>query len=117
MYQIKQINDSPLQRQTLVLPDGTSFTMTIYYMLQQYAWFIRSLTYGEDFTLNGFKISNSPNMLHQFKNQIPFGIACFTKGNREPTQKEDFSSLTSVLYVLSEAEVEAYSEYLSGQVS
>jgi hypothetical protein len=111
MYLIQQITDDPLQSQTLILPDGTSLGLTINFVPMQYGWFITELSYGS-FTLNGLRISNSPNMLHQFKNQIPFGLGCFSTNNREPSQQEDFSSGTSQLYILSAAEVAQYAGLL-----
>lgn len=113
MTRIENISIDPLQQHTIVLPDGTSFAMTLYFISMQYGWFITNLTYN-DFVLNGLRVCDSPNMLHQFRNQVPFGLACITKGNREPTQLQDFSSLNSSLYLLSEDEVEAYEEFLSG---
>lgn len=116
MNQLQQITSDPYQTQEFIMPDGTSFTMTLRYAPMQYGWYIEELVYG-DFRIKGIRVCNSPNMLYQFKNQIPFGLACFTKGNREPTQQQDFSSQTAILYLLTEEEVEEYAEYLSGQVS
>lgn len=113
MFQINQITDDSLQNQNLVLPDGTVISLTIYFVPMQYGWFITELTYGT-FTLNGLRICNSPNMLHQFKNQIPFGLACFSTASREPSLQQDFSSGASQLFVLTAAEVAQYSEFLSG---
>lgn len=113
MYLIQQITNDPYQTQDLVLPDGTVVSLTLYFIPMQYGWFITNLTYG-NFVLNGVRISNSPNILYQFKNQIPFGLACFSKGNREPSLQDDFSSGASQLFILSAAEVQAYSEFLSG---
>lgn len=113
MLQINQITDDPLQQQALTLPDGTIVYLTLYYLPRQLGWFITSLTYGT-FQLNGLRIINSPNMLHQFRNQIPFGLACFTSGNREPTQIEDFNQQNSILYILTSTEVNQYVEYLNG---
>ncbi len=115
MYKIQQVTADPLQKQKLILPDGTFLTLTIYYVPMQLGWFITELVYG-DFVLNGFRICNSPNMLYQWRNKLPFGLACFSKENREPTQQQDFSSGNSVMYLLSAAEVELYAEYLSGQI-
>lgn len=112
MYLIQQVSNDSKQLQNLILPDGTVVTMTIYFVPMQYGWFITELTYGT-FTLNGLRITNSPNMLHQFRNQIPFGLACFSKENREPSQQEDFSTGVSKLFILSEAEVEQYAEILA----
>lgn len=115
MFKINQITTDPLQKQNLILADGTQVQLTINYKSLQAGWFITELIYGS-FDLKGVRICNSPNLLYQFKNQIPFGLACFTSGNREPTQQEDFATGAAILYLLSEAEVEAYSEFLSGQV-
>jgi hypothetical protein len=110
---IQQITSDPLQQQTLILPDGSSLNMLVYFVPMQFGWFITNLTYGT-FILNGLRITNSPNMLNQFKNQIPFGLACFSTNNREPSQQQDFSSGASTLYLLTQAEVAQYSEFLSG---
>lgn len=114
MYIIQQVTSDPLQRQTLILPDGTSLTMTIYFRPLQAGWFINELVYGS-FILQGVRLTVSPNILRQFKNQIPFGLACLGNNtNREPTQQQDFSSKAFSLYILSAAEVIAYENYLEG---
>lgn len=111
MLLVQKITSNPFQKQTLVLDDGSFVRITLYFRPMQFGWFIEQLQYGL-FTLNGMRITNSPNMLHQFKNQIPFGIACFSAANREPTQQKDFSSGASKLYILTSAEVEQYAEFL-----
>lgn len=111
MFLIQRITANPLQTQTLTLEDGTSFSITLYLRPIQKGWFINELIYG-DFTLKGMRIVNSPNMLNQFRNQIPFGLGCFSTGNREPGLQQDFVSGASKLYVLSAAEVEEFQEYL-----
>ena len=113
MFIIQTITNDPQQKQTWVLQDGTAIAVQLEFKPMQFGWFINSLTYG-NFSLNGYRVVNSPNMLYQFKNQIPFGLACFTTGNREPNQQQDFSSGNSVLYILSAAEVDQYTEFLSG---
>ncbi len=111
MYLIQQITSAPHQSQTLVLPDGTSFSMTMYFVSLQQGWFITNLVYNK-FAIQGLRIVNSPNMLYQFRNQIPFGLACFSTANREPSLQEDFSSGASQLYVLSQDEVQSYTHFL-----
>lgn len=111
MFLIQQITNNPSQKQTLILQDGTSLTLTLQFVPMQYGWFITDLVY-QSFELKGIRICNSPNMLHQFRNQIPFGLACFSAANREPSQQNDFSSGASRLYVLSEAEVKQFTEFL-----
>ena len=114
MLQIQNTTADPQQTQTLVLPDGTQLTISMYYSDQSQSWLFTNITYGS-FVLNTYRITNSPNMLHQYRNQIPFGISCFsTQTTREPSQQEDFSSGLFGLYVLTAAEVNQYYEYLTG---
>lgn len=112
MNLINQITNNSRQRQIVPLEDGSSFELAIYFMPMQYGWFIEELIYG-DFTLKCLRITNSPNMLRQFQNKLPFGLACISLDEREPSQQEDFSSGASALYVLTAAEVEQYEDYLS----
>lgn len=82
----------------------------------QQGWFITQLTYG-NFTINELRITNNANMLYQFKNQIPFGLACVSPvTKREPSLQDDFATNSATLYILTAAEVEQFSEYLSGQI-
>lgn len=111
MLLIQQITSDALQQQTLVLPDGSGVLLQIYFRPMQYGWFINELTWN-DFTIKGLRITNSPNMLHQFRHQLTFGLGCFSSANREPSLQEDFSSGASKLYLLSETEVEEYVEFL-----
>lgn len=111
MLQIQQITSAPLQQQALTLDDGTRVTIKLYFRPMQYGWFLEELTYGS-FVLRGLRISNSPNMLYQWRNLLPFGIACFSSGNREPMLQQDFSSGASKLYLLTKAEVDRYTEIL-----
>lgn len=113
MHIVQQITEAPLQQMTLILPDGSSLTMTLYFVPMQQGWFIRNLTY-QTFVLNGLRITVSPNMLYQFRNLIPFGLACFSTNNREPSLAQDFSSGNCILYLLTEDEVDEYARLLSG---
>lgn len=116
MYLIEGISKYTYQKQRLILPNGDPIFLTIQFKPQQYGWFITELTYDQtNFALRGARIVVSPNLLFQYKNKIPFGIACFTKNNQEPTQQEDFSSGFAQLQILSEEEVRLLAEYISGQ--
>lgn len=112
MNLINNITDDTLQTSQLILPDGSQVQLTLCYKPMQYGWFIQSLTYG-NLTIQGRRIFVSPNILQQFCNQIPFGIACFSVGNREPSQQQDFSSNNCQLFLLSAAEVLAFTGFLS----
>ena len=115
MLRIEHITNDPLQQQVLVLPDGSSLTIELYYRLQQAGWFFNNLTHG-DFALNGMRVTNGLNILRQFKNTINFGLACYTDGDREPTQLSDFLSGVSKLYVLTSDDVLEVENILAGAV-
>lgn len=112
MYKLEQLTNDPLQELNITLEDGSTFVLTVYFMANQYSWTIQKLTYGT-FEINNVLITNNPNILFPWKNLIPFGIACFSESRREPSLIDDFSSEASSLYVLNQAEVDAYVEILS----
>lgn len=115
MFQIQNLTRDPKQKQTLVLPNGETIEITIEYSPQQLGWFIPSLVY-KDFEICGMRICVSPNMLYQYKNVIPFGLACRGVQQREPMLLDDFASEAAQLFILTEADVQAYAEWLSGQI-
>lgn len=112
MYLIQQITSNPLQQQSLILYNGNVLSLTLYFIPLQQGWFITNLTYNS-FILNGVRITVSPNMLNQFRNQIPFGLGCFTTLLREPSQQQDFSSGNFNLYILNQNETEEYAQLLA----
>lgn len=115
MLRIQRITNDAYQKQTLFLEDGSQVSITMRYRPGQDGWFFDEITY-DDFVLQGIRITNQPNMLRQWQNKLPFGIFCETVGNREPTQLDDFYSEASKLFLLTEAEVLEYSEYLKTDV-
>jgi hypothetical protein len=115
MFRVTSLTNDPYQKQTWFLPNGESVTVFLYFRPQQFGWFIQELVY-KDFVLKGTRITNSPNILFQYMNQIPFGLACYSKQNREPSLQNDFLSGATSLYILSEAECQEYLELVRGQV-
>ena len=111
MFLVQQITDDAFQQQVIILSDGSSLTLQIYFRPLQQGWFITSLTYGT-FTLQGMRITNNTNMLHPWRNLLPFGLACYSTASREPSQSQDFSSGASNLYILTAAEVAANTAFL-----
>lgn len=85
----------------------------MYYSQQQYGWYFLNLTYGS-LTLQGLRITSSPNILYQWKNQIGIGLMCSSAtANREPSQLQDFSSGLFNLFILTADEVASYEAFLS----
>lgn len=103
MLKISEITNDAIQNRTIVLLDETEFDIQIKYVPQQFGWFIESLTY-QDFSLAGLRIVNSYNLLYQYTDLIPFGIACFSRDDREPALQEDFASGSSELFLLTPAD-------------
>lgn len=112
MLPIQAISTEAKQRMELVLGDGTIVELEIEYKPQQYGWFITSLTYGE-VVLKGLRIVTSPNMLYQWRNVLPFGLACFVTGYREPTQLEDFEQNAAQLFLLTQEEMAVLDDYFA----
>jgi hypothetical protein len=115
MYQIQNFTDNPKQKQTLQLPDGTFIVISLYFIPMQQGWFIQNLSYGK-FVLSGVRVTNSPNILHQYRNQIPFGLACFSTQDREPSLAQDFVTGASKLYILTKQECDQFTGLLSGKI-
>lgn len=111
MYQVNQITADPQQNQTLVLPDGSTISMFMWYSPASQGWFM-NLSY-ETFNLNGVRLCTSPNLLRQFQYQIPFGLFIATTGTNEPTQQQDFASGYSQMFILTPTEVQEYEDFLS----
>lgn len=114
MRLLNQVTNASNQKQNILLPDGTQIELKIQFKPMQFGWFITSLTW-QNVVIEGMRLCVNPNILRQFKNQIPFGIACFSQASREPMFQDDFSSRVANLYLLSEEEVQEYEDYLSGQ--
>ena len=54
-------------------------------------WFI-NISFGDDFEVNGIRLQNNYNILHQWTKLIPFGIYIQIPSGIEPTLIDDFSS-------------------------
>lgn len=110
MFKIDVTNDA-YQTQTLTLDDGTEIYVSLYFIPMQRMWVFETIQY-EDIIINSTTISNNPNILYQFKNVLPFGIACKSSDNREPMFIDDFQQGRSNLYLLTKEEVKQYEEIL-----
>lgn len=111
MLLIQSITSDSYQKQSVSLDDGTFITFTLRFVPLQQSWFFDEITW-QDWTVQGLRCSNQPNMLYQWKNLIPFGLGCFSTNNRDPQLQEDFQTGASKLYILTEAEVQEYEEFL-----
>lgn len=105
MTQITTITDAPNQNIVITLGDGTTINLTLNFYANQSGWFY-SLSYNSGaFIVNNRRLVTSPNMLSQFQNIIPFGIAVTTTDGYEPIYIDDFITKRASFYVLTADDV------------
>ncbi len=114
MTKIEGISDNANQIFTLILPDGGNCTLQLLYKPLQIGWFV-GVTY-QDFTVNVLRVGNSLNILRQFSNIIPFGLACFTNQGQDPLFQQDFLNGNAALCLLSQADLMALEDYVVSKV-
>lgn len=83
--------------------NGDLIEMVLYFLPASQSWKI-DIKYG-DFELNGNRVYNSPNILCQYTNILPFGLACIVTDGGEPFIVNDFSSSRCQFFVLTAEEV------------
>lgn len=96
----------------LQLPDGSVASMSLLYNGTTERWTM-NVTYG-NFTCNSIGVCCYPNILRQWKNVIPFGIACATADETDPFDVNDFLTKRAVLYLLTESDVSSVESQIFG---
>lgn len=98
MKYIPSLTADPRQSIKLVAPDGNLITLTFEFVESQRGWFF-SMDYL-NLTLSRRRLTNSPNLLRQFRGIIPFGLTCAVTDGQEPVFKDDFVSGRVQMYIL-----------------
>lgn len=88
MKQILSLTDQPKQQFNISVPGYDVATIYMEYKPLQYAWFM-NLTWGT-FILKNERISNSPNLLRQWQDIIPFGIMIAGVDDADPVLQESW---------------------------
>ena len=104
MLYINKITADPSQSLILTGIRGLQINMTLRFMPRIAAWQM-GIAYG-DFSAQGIAVVTSLNMLRQFKNNIPFGIACVRTDGLDPNAVDDFAAQTANLYLLDADDVQ-----------
>lgn len=112
MIQVDTLTDDFYQVQTVNYDNG-QIVFSMRYYPQQLLWIIEQIAYGGQ-TFQGIRISTNLNILRQLKNLLPFGMACLTADDNDPTQQQDFSSGYANLYILDAADVAATEAIING---
>ena len=105
MNLITGLTDDAAQQNVITLQDGSTAVLTLNYSGQQSGWFFGVQYPTNGFVLSGQRLCTFPNVLVQFSTQIPFGMACVTLDNVEPTGRETFVDGTTSLYLLNPNDV------------
>lgn len=101
--QLNNLTDFANQTTTLQLPDGTTANLTLIFNATAERW-VANIVYGT-LVINGLGVCCLPNILRQWKNVIPFGLACATNDQTDPFAANDFSDGRARLFLLSADEV------------
>lgn len=104
MKQITTITSDPKQSTTIILDDGTRFTLDMRFVNNQSGWFY-DITYGTLFSCYGRKLVMGINLLRAFRKIIPFGLVCITKTGYDPVGVSDFVNGQAQLYVLDATDI------------
>lgn len=116
MLYINKITADPQQQINLTGVPGLSIAMTLRFMPRIQKW-IAGFVAGTE-SIQGIAVTTSPNILRQFRNTIPFGIACLTASGLDPFALNDFFDQNSNLYLLDAADVETIEQgYFPSSVS
>lgn len=87
----------------LLLTDGTVATVRFKFDGATERWRI-DVTHGTH-VLNGIGLCCSPNILSQWRDVIPFGLACVTADQTDPFRSTDFAVGRVKMYLLDRADV------------
>jgi hypothetical protein len=68
-------------------------------------WIMNVRCEAENFEAAGIRVTNSTNLLYNFKNNIDFGIMCISEEKDDPIFIDDFSNGRYNLYLLNQEEV------------
>ena len=90
MKQITEFTEDPNQQHVLIGENGEEITVNLVFIDSQTGWFI-DLQYG-DLIINSMRLVTSVNILHSWKNIIPFGLTVATPDKGDPYFIDDFTS-------------------------
>lgn len=103
MHKLNSISNEPRQKVVIPLDDNSRVVLKLEYRANQIGWFF-DFTY-EDKTYTNFRITNSYNILRNFRTWLPFGLRVDTLDGLEPTDLDDFASGYATLYVLNKDDI------------
>ena len=115
MVLIDNLSDAADMQTALQLPDGSTATLELIFLGAVNRWVFNIA--HPDFpagAYNGQMLCVHPNILRQFKNLLPFGIAVVSATGNDPVNIEDFANGSIMLYLLDAADVLAVEQTFFG---
>lgn len=103
MNLVDNLSDDASQLTRLALPDGSLVVLALVYQPATQRWTV-SVT-RNDFTVNNMNLCVHPNLLREWREVIPFGLAITSTDGGDPVLIDDFISGRIQLYVLTAADV------------
>lgn len=107
---INGITSQPVQVMALTLADGSRATLTLYFRPQMNGWYYDIEWPGSPAFLTTFKSTNralvvGANLLRQFRDLIPFGLAVFSVDNTDPMTQACLADGSVNVVLLNQADV------------
>ena len=102
MIEITDIDDNYYQQFQYVVTGYDTAFFSLYFKPRQFTWFY-DLKFA-NFEVLGERLAVSPNLLRQFKNRIPFGVAIFGPELVDPYSVDAFLKGWK-FYILTQTEV------------
>lgn len=103
MTTVTGLTSQSTQSSFLTLDDGALVAIYMTYCPQQRGWFA-NISWS-DWSITGMRLCAAPNILRQWKDRIPFGLALLTTDDSEPMSQDAFSSDFARLILLNSADV------------
>lgn len=103
MLYINKITNDPSQQLTLTGISNLTISMTLQFCPRTETW-IMGIDDGTNL-IEGISVVSSLNILRQWQNIIPYGIACVCASGLDPYRVGDFASQFANLYLLNSDDV------------
>lgn len=104
MKLLDNLTTDAYQQVTFTLPDGSLAQLQFNYLAGIQRWSVN--VQHPLLTLNGVNLVVSPNILRQWKNLVPFGMAILSTTGLDPMNITDLSDGTILVEMLSADEVQ-----------
>lgn len=105
MKRINDISSDYKQTLTIKLDNRNEMIITLIYKPNQMGWFLgikyKNLNIGPE-----IRITNSMNLIREYKNSLGVGIRCEVVDKREPFFVTDFANGSAKLFVLDRKDIE-----------